>query len=144
MKRILIFAVLLVFTAGLMAGCGNGVDRGAAGDAAAGQRYKDGSFTAVSANANMRSYVEVTLTLASDKITDVAIVEYDGWGGFKDYEGYGVEGVFDGSKLKAAHEALAAAIVEQNSPEVDVVSGATSTSQKTMDAVKNALAAAKR
>lgn len=136
LKKIFVCAALLLFSLGLAAGCGNGDDNG--DDAAAGT-YKDGTYTAVSANANMRGYAEVTLTVAGDEITAVDIVEYDGFGNAKDYETYGREGVFDGEMLQDAHDTLAAAIVENNTWDVDTVTDATSTSDKTRSAARQAL-----
>ena len=151
LKKLLVCLGLLMFSLLLVVGCGNGGDGGADdvappadaaaptndgynGDDAPANTYNDGTYTAVSANANARGYAEVTLTIANDEITDVSMVEYDGFGNIKDYEAYGREGVFDGSNLQAAHEALAAAMVANNTYDVDAVSGATSTSDKTMSA----------
>ena len=150
MKKILVCLGLLILSLALVAGCGNGGDNGGNdiaaptngddnGEAVAVSTYNDATYTAVSANANARGYAEVTLSIAGDEITDVSIVEYDGYGNPKDYETYGQEGVFDGSVLQAAHEALSAAMVDNNTYNVDVVSGATSTSEKAMSAARLAM-----
>jgi uncharacterized protein with FMN-binding domain len=136
LKKLFVCAALLMFSLGLVAGCGNGDDNG--DDVAAGT-YNDGTYTAVSANANARGFVEVTLTIAADEVTDVAIVEFDGFGVPKDYATYGVEGAFDGSDLQEAHETLAAAMVEGNTWDVDTVTDATSTSNKTRSAAQLAM-----
>lgn len=141
LKKVLFCAALLIFSLVMVAGCGNG---NVNGEAVTASTYSDATYTAVSANANARGFVELTLSIAGDEIVDVTMVEYDGFGNPKDYDSYGREGAFDGSDLQAAHEALAAAMVDNNTYDVDTVSGATGTSGKAVEAAKNALEAAKR
>jgi uncharacterized protein with FMN-binding domain len=128
LKKVFAVSVLLMFSLTLFVGCGT--------DSSV---YVDGTYTAISANADDKGYAEVTLTIKNDQIVDAKVVEYDGMGQLKDYETYGVPGRFDGSNLKAAHEALAAAFVESNTWEVDTVTGATGTSSKAMSAAKLAM-----
>jgi uncharacterized protein with FMN-binding domain len=100
--------------------------------------YRDGTFTAVS-QGDKYGYAMVTVTLENDKIKSVTIKEFDGFGVEKLYEVYGQ--FFPA--LKEAHETLAKRIVEANSYQVDVFTGATGTSKKVMEAVKFALEKAK-
>lgn len=100
--------------------------------------YEDGTYTAQGVVGD-RGYVEATVTIEGDEITNISFVEYTQFDEAKDYATYGREGTFDGNDLQEAHEALAAAMVEANSWEVDDVTGATSTSEKAKLAVEVAL-----
>ncbi len=100
--------------------------------------YKDGTFTAVS-QGDKYGYVMATVIVEGDKIKNVSIKEFDGFGVEKLYDVYGAYFPI----LKQAHETLAKRIVEANSWQVDVFTGATSTSKKVMEAVKFALEKAK-
>lgn len=104
----------------------------------ASRTYKDGTFTAVS-QGDKYGYAMVTVVVESDKIKNVSIKEFDGFGVEKLYDVYGAYFPI----LKQAHETLAKRIVEANSWQVDVFTGATSTSKKVMEAVKFALEKAK-
>ncbi|MEJ6950098.1 FMN-binding protein [Natronospora cellulosivora (SeqCode)] len=82
-----------------------------------------------------RGYVEALVELDNDKIIAVNLIEYNNQGIPKD----------DDYRWDEYHEAmkvLPARFVEANDYNVDIVSGATSTSNKAMDAVKMALAKA--
>ena len=100
--------------------------------------YRDGTFEAVS-QGNERGYVLVTLTVENDEVTGVTIVEFDGVGVEKIYEDYGKRFPM----LEEAHNELTARMVAENTWDVDVVSGATSTSEKTREAARFALERAK-
>ncbi|MEN3009261.1 FMN-binding protein [Pseudothermotoga sp.] len=100
--------------------------------------HRDGTFVAAS-QGDKYGYVAVTLTIENDKIKNVAIKEFDGFGVEKLYDVYGAYFPI----LKQAHETLAKRIVEANSWQVDVFTGATGTSKKVMEAVKFALEKAK-
>ncbi|KAF2958846.1 hypothetical protein AS159_04035 [Thermotoga sp. Ku-13t] len=100
--------------------------------------YRDGTFVAVS-QADRYGYAMVTVVLENDKIKDVSIKEFDGFGVEKLYDVYGQYFPV----LREAHETLAKRIVEANSYQVDVFTGATGTSKKVMEAVKFALEKAK-
>lgn len=126
---ILLFAVLSLL---LVFGCGP-TEEPALGT------YRDGTVVAVS-QANERGYVEVALTIQNDEIVDVDIVEFDGLGVAKLYEVYGE--VFP--QLEDAHNELAQSIIDQNTWDVDIVSGATSTSEKTRGAAMFALEKARQ
>lgn len=129
-KGLLVLSVILMFGLIFAAGCETDDDVSI---------YEDGTYTGVSANANNRGYIEVTITIENDEITEAAIIEYDGMGLAKDYESYGVEGTFDGGDLKEAHETLEARFIENDDWNVDVVTGATSSSDKAMSAVEVAM-----
>lgn len=135
MKKVLTIGLAMVVAVGLLAGCGGGETA----------TYNDGTYTAVSDAPETDRYpsgfdgsLELTLTIADDVVTDVSIVEYDGHGDVKDYDTYGQEGLFDGSNLEAAHNALAEAIIEANDWDVDAYSGATGTSDKVREAAQRA------
>lgn len=87
-----------------------------------------------------RGYAHVTLTMENDRISDVAIVEFDGVGREKIYEDYHTRWPY----LEDAHNELAQSIAEQNTWDVDIVSGATGTSVKVREAARFALARAGR
>ena len=79
---------------------------------------------------NERGYTEVALTIQNDAIVEVHIVEFDGLGVAKLYEVYGQ--VFP--QLEDAHNELAQNIIDQNTWDVEAVSGATSTTEKIKEA----------
>ncbi|WP_353894512.1 FMN-binding protein [Proteinivorax hydrogeniformans] len=126
MKKFLILAVVSVMALGLFAGC--------SGDA------EPQTFVGLSDEG--RGYAEVELTMQGDEIVEVNIVEYTNMGEAKDYASYGNPDRFSGEELKEAHESLAEQIVETNSADVDAHTGATSTSNKVVQAVERALAKA--
>ncbi len=96
-------------------------------------QYEDGVYTAVSQED--RGYVEVTLTVENDEITDVEIVEYDELGVEKIYEDYHERF----PELEEAHETLASRLMEENTWDIDGFTGATSTSDKVSEAARFAL-----
>ncbi len=121
----------------LLAGCGNGEPTTTNGDDPPPVEtftYNDGVFEAVSDDS--RGFAWVKLFVVRDEIVDIEIVEHDNMGEAKDYDVYGGDRF---TELQAAHEALAARIVAQNTWDVDVFTGATSTSTKVMEAAQRAL-----
>jgi uncharacterized protein with FMN-binding domain len=86
--------------------------------------YKDGTYEGVGEGMHT---IKVAVEVSGGKITKVEIKEQN--------ETKGV--------AEPALEKIPAAIVEKNSPDVEVVSGASKASEGIMDAVKNALEAAK-
>jgi len=96
--------------------------------------YRDGTFEAVS-QGNERGYVQVSLTLENDEIVAADIIEFDGVGVEKVYEDYGQRFPL----LEEAHQTLENNMIEEDTWDVDVVSGATSTSEKTREAARFAL-----
>ena len=85
-----------------------------------------GSFTGEASGFHAETPIKVTLTLDKGKITAVVVDSHEESAGIAD----------------PALEAIPARIVEKNSPDVDVVAGATWTSKGIMAAVKAALTAA--
>jgi uncharacterized protein with FMN-binding domain len=86
--------------------------------------YKDGTYEGVGEGMHT---IKVAVEVAGGKIAKVEIKEHE--------ESKGV--------AEPALEKIPAAIVEKNSPDVEVVSGATLASEGIINAVKNALEAAK-
>ncbi|HYF81510.1 MAG TPA: FMN-binding protein [Clostridia bacterium] len=86
--------------------------------------YKDGTYEGVGEGMHT---IKVAVEVAGGKIAKVEIKEHE--------ESKGV--------AEPALEQIPAAIVEKNSPDVEVVSGATLASEGIINAVKNALEAAK-
>lgn len=77
----------------------------------------------------------MSVSLKDGKIVDVAIKEFDGLGVEKLYNVYGL--IFP--LIQEMHKEMAKRFVEKNTWEVDVFTGATSSSKKIMEAVKFAL-----
>jgi uncharacterized protein with FMN-binding domain len=131
--------VVFLLAAFLVAGCASpeapvaAENPGVTGSAAA-LNYRDGIVEAVS-QGNERGYLKITLTLKNNEVVDAAIVEYDGVGVEKIYEDYGVRF----PQLEEAHAALAGNMVRENTWDVDVFTGATSTSEKAREAARFAL-----
>lgn len=123
MKKIFSLALVMVLALGLLAGCGSAT-------------YEDGTFVGISDEG--RGYVKVELTMEGDKITAIDVFEFTNLGIQKDYDTYG-NATFTGDMLKDAHETLVADIIEANGTDVDVVTGATSTSNKVIQAVERAM-----
>ena len=84
--------------------------------------YADGTYEGTS-DKGMSPGLKVSVTVEGGKITSVEVIEHSETDGISD----------------PAIEGVPAAIVEAGSPNVDVVSGATMTSEAIMDAVQNAL-----
>lgn len=131
MKRgayLIISTLLVVF---LVVGCGSDPvveNPGAITDG----EFQDGTYTAAS-NANPRGYVQAEVVIEDGAIASVSLKEFTDRGQEKD-AGYAYD---------VWHEAiqeLPSRFVDANSAEIDVVTEATSTSEKAMDAVSKALA----
>lgn len=95
---------------------------------------EDGEYWGVS-EADSRGYVRAEITISNGEIVDVELTEYRGHGMPKG-EDYGFEPWHD------AMEELPQMFIEANSAEIDIITGATGTSQKAIDAVEKALARA--
>ena len=93
--------------------------------------YEDGIYTAKSDEE--RGWVEVTLTVLLGHIVNVEFTDYRDGGDAKTPENYEYE-----AWLEAA-EALPQAVIEAQSADIDVVSGASGTSNKFKQAVERAL-----
>lgn len=113
MKRTLSLSLVLVLLAAALTGCG-----------ASGPAYTDGTYEG---EAEGMYPLKVSVEVADGKISAVNVVEHEE-----------TEGIAD-----PALEQVPAAIVEKNSTEVEVVSGATMTSNGIIDAVNLALEGAK-
>lgn len=85
--------------------------------------------------ADSHGYMEAEVTLDNGDIVDVSLVEYNDKGAPKDED-------YDWDEFHEAMEELPERFVEENSADIDTYSGATGTSEKAMDAVKQALAKA--
>jgi uncharacterized protein with FMN-binding domain len=86
--------------------------------------YKDGTYKGVGEGMNE---IQVSVQVTGGKITKVEITKHEETADI----------------AKPALEQIPAAIVEKNSPNVDVIAGSTLASEGIMEAVKNALEAAK-
>lgn len=98
--------------------------------------YFDGTFMGKSA-ADAQGYGLALVTIEKDKITKVKLMEVTESNELKDFATYSYTPVIQ------AKEKLEKAFVEKNSPQVDAFTGATISSQKWIEAVANALAAAR-
>lgn len=96
--------------------------------------YNEGVFVAVS-EGDDRGFAEVSLTIENDEIIDIQITEYDGLGVEKLYETYGQRFEY----MEEAHEYLSEEIIANNTWDVDVYSGATSTSGNVKQAARFAM-----
>ncbi|WP_350345043.1 FMN-binding protein [Proteinivorax tanatarense] len=131
MKKFLIMAVVSVMALGLFAGC--------SGES----MYEDGTYVAYSTDNNWRGYLETTVVIEDDEIVSIDVTEYNNLGEVKDYASYGSEEAgFTGETLEEAHTTVAQNIIDSNSTDVDGFTGATSSSDKIVDAVEAALAKA--
>jgi uncharacterized protein with FMN-binding domain len=98
--------------------------------------YFDGAFMGKSA-ADEHGYGLSLVTIEKDKITGVRLMEVTEENQLRDYATYPHTPVIQ------AKEKLEKAFVEKNSPQVDAFTGATASSQKWIEAVANALSAAR-
>jgi len=118
MKKSLIFICLILIFSLVLVSC--------AGEQKKGGTWKDGKY--VGEGRGYKSDIEVEVTVSEGKITEVKIVEID-----------------DTPDIaEPAEEQIPKAIVDAQSTEVDVVSGATGTSNGIIEAVENALEKAKQ
>lgn len=150
MKKIISLTIAVLLLVTVLAGCSGGASNAAAAPApekaaanveksnteapkeeakpetapATPVTYKDGTYEGVGEGMHT---IKVAVEVKDGKIAKVEIKEHD--------ESKGV--------AEPALEKIPAAIVEKNSPDVEVVSGATKASEGIIEAVKNALEAAK-
>jgi len=94
--------------------------------------YFDGTFQGRSRSDN-HGYGIALVTIKDDKIIVVELKEVDERGEFKDFETYPHE------PSREAHREIPKRFIEKNSPNIDVFTGATHSSEKYIEAVTNAL-----
>ena len=137
MKKVALIVALVLIGTVTLAGCGD------TGATAVEEPAQDGVFTAEEPEFSERGHKAVVeVTLEDGQITAVAYDEvYEEGGGKKGDSEYNatMEGVSGISFDDAVAELEAALIESQNIDEVDVVSGATSSSEKFVSLVKEAL-----
>lgn len=98
--------------------------------------YFDGTFLGRS-TADDKGYGVALVTIEKDKITGVRLLEVTEENQFRDFATYSYTPVIQ------AKEQLEKAFTEKNSPQVDTFSEATQSSQKWIEAVSNAMKAAR-
>lgn len=98
--------------------------------------YFDGTFMGKS-KADDHGYGIAWVTIKGDKITAVRVEDVTEQNVLKDWNTYPYKTTFE------AKQAMEKRFVEKNSPQVDTFAGATHSSQKWIEAVTNALQAAK-
>ncbi|MDR5660068.1 FMN-binding protein [Serpentinicella sp. ANB-PHB4] len=127
MKKLLtiLLAVAMIF---VIVGCSS--DTPATGGDAT-NTYQDGTYTAYS-DAGARGYGMATVTIEDDAIVDVQVAEFNDFGEEKDSD-YGYDAFHD------AKEEMPGRFVEANSADVDVFTGATSSSNYWKQSVERAL-----
>ncbi len=142
MKKIACLIFVLVLVLGILSGCGK----------AGAVSYKDGTYTGKSGEDDKGAHGEVTITISTNKITDCKYVTLQSDGSIKD-ENYGkVNGeisnqdYYDKAQLavKAMQQYAQQLIEVQETGDVEAVSGATIAYGQFTEAVKDALAKAKK
>lgn len=106
-------------------------------DAKAAGKYFDGVFLGRSAD-NPRGYAVAWVTIENDKIVNVETAEVIDTNTFKDWETYAYRLAFEGKQVMEQR------FVDANGTDVDLFTGATSSAQKYIEAVDNALKLAER
>jgi uncharacterized protein with FMN-binding domain len=96
------------------------------------QKMFDGIFQGRSKSDN-HGYGIALVTIEGDKITDVEIKEVDEKGELKDFNTYPYE------PSRKAYREIPQRFIQKNSPEIDIFTGATHSTEKYMEAVANAL-----
>ncbi len=119
MKKLMVFGLALAVVLGL------GFNVMAAG------HMEDGIYTGYS-SASDRAYVEANVSIQDGAIVNVELTEWRNTGIAKD-EDYGWD------EFHEAMEVLPERFVEANSADVDIITGATSTSEMAIEAVEMAL-----
>jgi len=129
MKRgtYLVISTLLVLF--LLVGCGPGPVTENPGTVEG--DYRDGPYTALS-NANERGYVFAEVVIQGGAIATVSLKEFNDKGLEKPAD-------YPYENFRTAMQELPGRFVAANSADIDVVTGASSTSNKAMDAVERAL-----
>ncbi|ACB85573.1 FMN-binding protein [Natranaerobius thermophilus] len=156
-KKLGILSVIIIISGALIfAGCGEEADNGENGEGeengqAESTDLQDGVYTA-SSEAGERSYTEATVTVDDGEITDVKLYEFDNRGLKKGVDfAYNMERWAEQSEdlpeefeyFTDVTDELEQKFVEANSYEVDIISGATGSTESAMDAVERALGKAK-
>jgi len=118
MKKRLALALVATLAMGMFIGC-TAQDEDTPEDTAG--AYEDGTYEGV--GEGYKGDIKVSVEVADGKITTIDVVEQ------QETEGLGDEAI----------KTVSERIIEAQSTEVEVVSGATSSSNGTMEAVKNAL-----
>lgn len=118
MKKKLAVALIATLALGVLSGCGQPNNQGQ--DATGGQ-YTDGTYEGIGQGYN--GDIRLSVDVEGGKITSINVVEQNETQGLGD----------------AAIETVSQRIIETQSTEVEVVSGATGSSNGTIKAVKNAL-----
>ncbi|MDO5302073.1 MAG: FMN-binding protein [Tissierellia bacterium] len=99
-----------------------------------GASYTDGTYTGEATGFNEQDPIQVTVTVAEGKISDIVVDSHA--------ESLGHDGAPE-TEIQMALEELPATMVEKNTTDVDVIAGATYTSTGVKDAVNAALEGAK-
>ena len=104
------------------------------------QEYQDGVYTGVSKKVEGRGYAEVTIEIVDNNITKASIVEYHGDNSAKDPDIYTIP-VPDGEDilLREVFVTLESKIVEMDTYDVDIITGATESCYKVIQATYSAL-----
>ena len=132
MKRLMTFALVLALAATVLIGC---APKEPPAPPAPVYVYNNGTFFA-SSNATARGYMTAEVTIENDKITAVTLVGYGNLATEKD-ETYGAAAGYTGyHEMKAE---LPKAFVEKNTWDVDIYTGATSSSNQSKQAVQRAM-----
>jgi major membrane immunogen (membrane-anchored lipoprotein) len=109
------------------------------------QAYQDGVYTGVSKKVEGKGYSEVTIEIVNNNITKASIVEYYGNNKAKDPDTYKIP-VQDGEDilLRKVFITLESNIVEKDTYDVDIITGATESCYKVIQATYSALQEAQK
>lgn len=104
------------------------------------QEYQDGVYTGVSKKVEGKGYSEVTIEIVDNNITKASIVEYHGDNRAKDPDIYTIP-VQDGEDilLREVFVTIESKIVEMDTYDVDIITGATESCYKAIQATYSAL-----
>ncbi len=123
MKKLLSLSIILVLAFSLLTGCNQ--------PKAPATTYKDGTYVSVS-DATDKGYTRAEVTIKNDKIESVKLVGIDSLG-LEKTEAYAYE------LYHTAIVDLAEEMVSKNTWDVDIITGATSTSEQAKQAAKRAM-----
>ncbi len=109
------------------------------------QEYQDGVYTGVSKKVEGKGYSEVTIEIVDNNITKASIVEYYGDNKAKDPDTYKIP-VQAGEEilLRKVFATLESNIVEEDTYDVDIITGATESCYKVIQATYSALQEAQK
>ena len=109
------------------------------------QEYQDGVYTGVSKKVEGKGYSEVTIEIVDNNITKASIVEYYGDNKAKDPDTYKIP-VQAGEEilLRKVFATLESNIVEKNTNDVEIITGATESCYKVIQATYSALQEAQK